>query len=110
MGNCVTTTHWATHISAECATGGTGQCDGHCESHRQECTCSCHNDLNLPQTVAEVRDWHDDLNNVLASFEKGTDVEQWSEATNCRERVRAWHNENTQILPGQGRVVIVERY
>lgn len=107
---CVTTTHWATHISAECATGGTGQCDGYCLNHGDECTCSCHNDLNLPQTVEEVRDWHDDLNNVLASFEKGTTTEQSEAAIATRHAVRAWHTDNTQILTGQGRVVIVERY
>lgn len=79
---CTTTSHYETHISTECATGGSGQCDGFCATHpHTECTCSCHNDWDLPQTVAEVRDWHDEANGVLASFESGSDDEQYTAAT-----------------------------
>lgn len=56
---CTTTTHWATHISTECSEGGSGQCDGFCLEHDDECTCSCHGATDLPDTVEGVKEWHD---------------------------------------------------
>lgn len=108
---CDTTTDWATHISTECATGGSAQCDGYCVEHGKECTCSCHNAWDLPQTVAQVRDWHDDLNDVVASFEKGDATEQWSEAEIAREALTKENpSKSYKVLPGQNRTVIAERY
>jgi hypothetical protein len=69
---CVTTTHYAVHVSAECAPGGTGNCDGLCAAHDSvECTCECHREwcTTLPDTVEGVRKWHDERNNVVASFD-----------------------------------------
>ena len=58
---CVTTSHWATHVSAECGPGGSGQCDGLCANHpNTECTCECHRDWfgDMPTTVAGMEKWH----------------------------------------------------
>lgn len=68
---CVTTTHWATHVTAECAPGGSGICYGTCDAHGDECSCSCHRSWtnDLPDTVEGVRRWHDKANDVVASFD-----------------------------------------
>lgn len=76
MTNCVTTTHWATHYAPECSPGGSGNCEGSCERHGNECSCPCHRDANLPGTIEGVRQWHDERNDVVASFPgDGVDVE-----------------------------------
>lgn len=65
---CLTTTHWATHYTPECAPGGTGNCEGTCDAHGNECSCPCHTAHDLPDTVEAVRVWHDERNDVVASF------------------------------------------
>ena len=67
---CITTTHWATHISNECATGGSAVCDGTCSTHfGVECSCSCHSEhTTLPETVEEVLALHDEWNDVVGRF------------------------------------------
>lgn len=48
------------HVSAECAPEGSAQCDG--EGDEDFCGCSCHTTTEaLPQTVAGMKNWHDDL-------------------------------------------------
>jgi hypothetical protein len=110
---CTTTTHYETHISTECSTGGTGQCDGYCNEHGTECTCGCHRDWfgDMPTTVPAMRDWHDQQENVVASFEKGDQTEQWSEATNAVELLNKVNApKQYKVLAGQGRTVVAERY
>jgi hypothetical protein len=113
---CVTTTHWSTHISTECAAGGSGQCDGFCATHDGvECTCSCHNAFDLPHTVAAVRDWHDEQENVVASFEGNrfpngvTDHQTWALVMLPRYQANN-EGKSYAVLNGQDRTVIVERY
>ena len=46
---------------------GSGQCDGfHYEGlHEGEpCGCPCHRTDNLPETIAGVKAWHDNLHGV----------------------------------------------
>jgi hypothetical protein len=114
---CDTTNDYATHISTECATGGSAQCDGYCVDHGKECTCSCHNAWDLPQTVSEVLEWHDDLNDVIASFD-GTKffvdrgfTDHQTQALLMLPRYQAAHPDSTfVVLNGQDRTVIAERY
>lgn len=48
--------HFGLTISPECAPSGSGQCDG------TECTdCPCHDNWDLPITVAGVKVWHDNF-------------------------------------------------
>lgn len=108
---CTTTTHWETHISTECSFGDTGSCDGSCIEHERECTCSCHNDFNLPETVEGVRDWHDEANSIVVSFDKGDQAEQWELA---RLAVTVLNKVNApkqyKIFPGADRTVVAESY
>ena len=51
----------------ECEAHGSGQCDGfHYEGlHEGEpCGCPCHRTDNLPETIAGVKAWHDNLHGV----------------------------------------------
>ena len=60
-------THWAINFSDACDAGGSGICDGEVPDGEgnpncptpYECTCSCHTTVDLPETVAEVKAWHD---------------------------------------------------
>lgn len=106
---CTTTTHYETHISTECSTGGTGQCDGFCIEHGAACTCACHNANDLPQTVQGVRDWHDEAEGIVASFEQGDQAEQWSTAQAWIDRL-VRPTKEYKVLAGQGRTVVAERY
>lgn len=110
---CTTTSHWETHISTECSTGGSAQCDGFCIDHEKECTCGCHRDWfgDMPTTTDAMREWHDQNESIVASYEKGDQTEQWSEATNAIEAMRkAGDTRGLKILAGQNRTVIAERY
>lgn len=110
---CTTTTHWATHISEECSLGGSGICDGFCLSHGDECTCSCHTTDSLPETTEGVRQWHDDSEGVVASYDVGhRDVgEVWYEAERQAKRMNDFHDlKQFKVMMGQERVIVVERY
>jgi hypothetical protein len=69
---CTTTSHWATHISDACSRGGNAQCDGTCDWHGTECTCWCHTDVNLPETVEDVLAAHDEFWDVVFRVEHNT--------------------------------------
>lgn len=112
--NCTTTTHWETHISAECSAGGSAQCDGFCENHGDECTCACHKDYttNLPNTVEGMRHWHDEYNDLHGSFEDGTVGEQWTNAGLACDRLNNKPVDGSLyvVRQGQDRVVIVRQW
>lgn len=52
---------WPPRWSEACSKGGSGQCDGFREDDNEWCGCPCHDDPDLPQTIAEVKVWHDEL-------------------------------------------------
>lgn len=59
-------THHAINYSDACDKGGDGQCDGHVPegegnpnaSNPVLCTCPCHEDVSLPDTIEGVTRWH----------------------------------------------------
>jgi hypothetical protein len=113
---CTTTTHYETHISAECSLGGSGQCDSTCIEHKHHCTCSCHWTMaDIGQTTDEVRAWHDETEGVVASFPiaypEGEDEKYaaWMLAQAEADKRNAKPVDGTlyQPHPGQGRVVVV---
>lgn len=53
------------HFSEACSPGGSAVCDGFDADTSEECSCSCHGAWDLPDTVAEVRDWHDNMNDIV---------------------------------------------
>jgi hypothetical protein len=118
---CDTTTDRTTHISTECATGGSAQCDGYCVEHGVECICSCHGAWDLPFTVSAVRDWHDEMNNVVASFEHRSTLSNFPNGvTDHQTAALVAHRHGTfhgydsaksyVVVNGQDRTVIAERY
>lgn len=113
---CTTTSHYETHVSTECSTGGSAQCDGYCEEHGTECTCGCHGWGNGAETVEQQRDQHDEDNDVVDSFEVAYpygEAEQgaaWQQA-DARAKVLAYGtSKQFRAQAGQQRVVVVERY
>lgn len=65
-------THWAINYSDACDIRGSGQCDGFMEegegnpnSDLDQCTCPCHGNWDLPDTIAEVKVWHDEFHGLL---------------------------------------------
>lgn len=88
---CTTTTHYATHISTECSRGGSAQCDGICDLHGVECTCSCHEAFDLPQTIPGVLAWHDERNDVVARFEDRNTPALIEKVTAERNRLQMQH-------------------
>jgi hypothetical protein len=115
---CTTTTHYETHISTECSLGGSGQCDGYCDTHGTECTCSCHSDWGtLPDSIPAVRDWHDEQEAVKASFDiayPGGDDERAAAWALARAEADRRNNKDVdgtvyKVVEGQGRVVVVWR-
>lgn len=104
---CVTTTHWATHYTRECAEGGNGQCDGNCYEHNVECSCSCHTTTSdLPQTVEGMRDWHDEHNGVIASHEHLVDA-----ITDANRRNEKPVDGSLFVaLGGQDRFIVMQRW
>lgn len=68
-------THWAINYSDACDKGGSGQCDGIMEDGEGNpnavgtsvdgtCTCPCHNEWDLPDTIPGVKAWHDEFHGV----------------------------------------------
>jgi len=65
-------THHAINYSDACDKGGSGMCDGFMEdgegnpnaSMPGHCSCPCHRDEYLPETVKAVKDYHDDFHGV----------------------------------------------
>lgn len=55
---------WPPRWSDACSKGGDGQCDGFREDG-EWCGCPCHNNPDLPRTVAEVKVWHDEMHGVV---------------------------------------------
>lgn len=113
---CTTTTHWETHISAECSLGGSGQCDGTCIEHEKSCTCNCHTTGQpIGFTTSEVRDWHDQQEGIVASFPiafPGAHAEQaaaWAQAAAEADKRNNKPVDGTVYKPhsGQERVVVV---
>lgn len=108
---CTTTTHYETHISTECSTGGTAQCDGFCGEHNNECTCHCHTANDLPETIQGVRDWHDEFESIVASFDSNPlDIGLVWEQAKAEADKRSTDGKQFKVLLGQGRVVVAERY
>lgn len=55
---------WPPKWNRECSEGGSGECDGSEDGYGYgECGCPCHINPDLPLTIAEVREWHDNLHN-----------------------------------------------
>lgn len=68
---CQTGSHYAIHVAPPCQPYGDGQCDGFCEDHNDECSCSCHSEFtnDLPDTIEGVRIWHDVAHGLLPDDE-----------------------------------------
>lgn len=86
---CTTTNDWRTHISNECSRGGSAICDGYC-MHGDECTCVCHHDEDLPQTIVGVQEYHDEFWDVVQRFtgDYTSNLSRWQEA---RYQIAAKH-------------------